>query len=66
MDCDIAIRGGVILDGTGSEGFRGDVAIRDGRVAALGGGDAIQPGGRRETHAPGASVVGMRTLWGGA
>ncbi|MBO9380601.1 amidohydrolase family protein [Sphingomonas histidinilytica] len=33
---DIKIIGGDIIDGTGSERYRGDVAIKDGRVVALG------------------------------
>jgi N-acyl-D-aspartate/D-glutamate deacylase len=32
----IVIRGGTILDGTGGEPFTGDVAIDDGRIAAVG------------------------------
>jgi len=34
---DIVIRGGKIIDGTGKTAFTGDVAIADGRIAALGG-----------------------------
>jgi len=33
---DILIRGGLLIDGTGSEGRRADLGIRDGRVVALG------------------------------
>jgi len=33
---DLAIRGGLLLDGSGSPGSVGDVAIRDGRIAAIG------------------------------
>jgi len=33
---DLLIRGGAILDGTGAAAYRGDVAVRDGRIAAIG------------------------------
>src|SRR5262245_43235102 len=33
---DVLIRGGRILDGSGNPWFRGDVAIRDGRIAGVG------------------------------
>ena len=36
MEHDLAITGATIHDGGGGEGFRGDVAIRDGRISALG------------------------------
>jgi N-acyl-D-amino-acid deacylase len=35
MDYDILIRGGLVLDGTGSAGRQEDVAIRSGRIAAV-------------------------------
>ena len=35
-DCDILIRGGTIVDGSGGEPFEGDVAIREGRIVHAG------------------------------
>jgi N-acyl-D-aspartate/D-glutamate deacylase len=32
---DLVIRGGMILDGTGAEPVRGDLAVRDGRIASI-------------------------------
>ncbi len=37
MTYDVVIRGGTIVDGTGADRFAGDVAIDDGRIAAVGG-----------------------------
>jgi len=51
---DIVIRGGTILDGTGAEGFAGDVAIDGGIIAAVGG--KAGPG-RREIDANGLLVT---------
>jgi N-acyl-D-aspartate/D-glutamate deacylase len=36
MNWDILIRRGVIIDGSGSPGFVGDIALSAGRIAALG------------------------------
>ena len=33
---DIIIRGGMIIDGTGAKAYRGDVAVCDGRITAIG------------------------------
>ena len=36
MPYDILIRGGLLIDGSGAAPTRGDLAIRDGRIAAIG------------------------------
>ncbi len=51
---DIVIRGGTIIDGTGKASFTGDVAIADGRIAAVGG---KQGPARRDIDADGLLVT---------
>jgi N-acyl-D-aspartate/D-glutamate deacylase len=51
---DIVIRGGTIHDGTGKAAFSGDVAIADGRIAAVGG--KLGPA-KREIDADGLLVT---------
>jgi len=36
MACDLVIRGGIVVDGAGAPAFEADVAVRDGRIAAIG------------------------------
>jgi N-acyl-D-aspartate/D-glutamate deacylase len=36
MDFDLVVRGATLVDGTGAPGRRADVAVRDGRIAAVG------------------------------
>jgi len=51
---DIVIRGGTIIDGTGNAAFTGDVAIADGKIAAVGG---KQGPARRDIDADGLLVT---------
>jgi len=51
---DTVIRGGLVVDGTGAEPFIGDVAIRDGAIAALG---KIDGAGAQEIDATGLIVT---------
>ncbi len=53
-DYDLVIRGGTIADGTGDALYTGDVAIKDGRIAALG---EVAGKGREEIDATGRVVT---------
>jgi N-acyl-D-aspartate/D-glutamate deacylase len=53
MAHDLVIRGGTIVDGTGSDRYSGDVAVDDGRIAAVGG----RLDGARVIDADGAIVA---------
>ncbi|HKX79754.1 MAG TPA: amidohydrolase family protein [Novosphingobium sp.] len=54
MDFDLVIRGGTIADGTGAALREGDVAIKDGRIAALG---SVPGSGAEEIDARGKLVT---------
>src|SRR5258708_37360164 len=47
---DLVIRGGMIVDGTGAPGYVGDVAVKDGRIAAVG---KVEGAGKEEINAAG-------------
>lgn len=53
-DFDIVIRGGTIMDGNGGTPFTGDVAVSDGRIAAIG---KVVGSGTEEIDAKGLSVT---------
>jgi len=66
-DLDLVIRGGTIVDGTGGEMRVGDVAVRDGKIVAVG---KIVESGREELDARGMLVtpgfVDVHTHYDGA
>jgi len=53
-DFDIILRGGTVLDGSGSEGFIADVAVKDGRIAKVG---TVTGTGAEEIDAKGRIVT---------
>src|SRR6202048_1399998 len=55
MTWDILIRGGTVIDGSGRPGAIGDVAVRDGRIAALG--RSLPTGAARMIDAEGLAVT---------
>jgi N-acyl-D-aspartate/D-glutamate deacylase len=54
MAYDLKISGGIIVDGSGRQGFRGDVGVSDGRVVALG---AAPDAARRTIDAEGMVIA---------
>ncbi|MDB5487116.1 MAG: N-acyl-D-amino-acid deacylase [Reyranella sp.] len=57
---DLIVRNGTVIDGTGSEPREADVAIRDGKIAAIGridGNGHIEGRGREEIDAKGLAVT---------
>ncbi|MGH7897744.1 MAG: N-acyl-D-amino-acid deacylase family protein [Candidatus Binatia bacterium] len=54
MDYDLILRGGTIVDGTGAAAVRGDLAIRGGRIAAVG---AVRGSARETIDAEGHVVT---------
>ena len=54
MTYDIVIRGGTIVDGSGSEGRAGDLGIENGIITAMG---KVDGQGHREIDAQGATVT---------
>ncbi|GAA4554598.1 N-acyl-D-amino-acid deacylase family protein [Pseudonocardia xishanensis] len=51
---DLVIRGGTIVDGTGADGYRADVGVRDGRITEIG---RVPTAGRRVVDASGCVVT---------
>ena len=51
---DLVIRGGTVIDGSGAPGFGADVAVKDGRIAAVG---RIAGSGAEEIDARGKIVT---------
>jgi N-acyl-D-amino-acid deacylase len=54
MELDVVVRGGLIVDGTGAAGVRGDVGIAGDRIVAVG---EVDGTGRREIDAEGLVVA---------
>ena len=51
---DLVVRGGTLVDGTGAPGYSGDLAVRDGRIVALG---AVSGTAERTIEAAGRVVA---------
>jgi N-acyl-D-amino-acid deacylase len=70
---DVIVRNGLVVDGSGQAGFAGDVAILDGKIAAVG---SVEGAARREIDAAGRVVApgfidphthfDVQLLWDGA
>ncbi|MBT5155533.1 MAG: amidohydrolase family protein, partial [Gammaproteobacteria bacterium] len=55
MNYDLIISGGTIVDGTGAEPYKGDVAVKDGRIAKMG--DLIDDSAAKTIDATGQTVT---------
>jgi len=55
MSADIVIRGGTVVDGTGTPGYAADVAIEKGRIVEIA--PAVDGNGARELDASGQIVA---------
>src|SRR5688500_8290233 len=55
MTCDLLIRNGTVIDGTGAPGRRADVAVGDGKILAVG--EAIKESARKTIDAAGLVVA---------
>lgn len=51
---DLAIRDALVVDGTGRPAFRGDLGVRDGKIAAVG---RVEGAAAREIHAAGRALA---------
>jgi len=70
---DVIVRNGLVVDGSGEAGFKGDVAVLDGKIAAVG---AVNGAAKREIDAQGRVVApgfidphthfDVQLLWDGA
>ena len=70
---DVIVRNGLVVEGSGEAGFKGDVAVLDGKIAAVG---AVEGPARREIDAEGRVVApgfidphthfDVQLLWDGA
>jgi N-acyl-D-aspartate/D-glutamate deacylase len=36
MNCDLLLKNGIVIDGSGKPRYRADVAIQDGKIVAIG------------------------------
>jgi N-acyl-D-amino-acid deacylase len=58
MEYDVVVRNGVVVDGSGAPRYRGDVAIKDRKIAALiDPGDAASASAAREIDATGLAIA---------